>query len=379
MSYYGAQLEQGIESRLVHNVNGLTMHLLEAGCKDASAPVVLLLHGFPELAYSWRKIMLPLAAAGYRVLAPDQRGYGLTTGWDGSYDGDLASFRMANLVVDQLALLSCLGIREVAAVVGHDFGSPVAGYCALTRPDVFTRLALMSAPFPGAPPLPFDTAQLPPAEPQPSHGLLLDQQLAALPAPRKHYQWYYSGTQANTDMLSAAQGLTDFMRAYYHSKSADWDGNQPFPLAAATAEELARMPHYYIMQRDADMAATVADYMPVADQACPWLSDSELQVYVEAYRNTEFQGALNWYRCVTDSRYLADLRLFSGRRVDVPSCFIAGASDWGVYQSPGVLDYMRSTVCTRMSAVHLLEGAGHWVQQEQPGAVTEVLLQLLQR
>src|SRR5512139_3618533 len=81
-------LPRGVRSRFVDGVNGLTMHVLEAGFETPGRPAVLLLHGFPELAYSWRKVMLPLAAAGYHVIAPDQRGYGRTTGWDGSYDAD---------------------------------------------------------------------------------------------------------------------------------------------------------------------------------------------------------------------------------------------------------------------------------------------------
>src|SRR4051794_7938535 len=122
------------------------MQCLEAGSPER--PCVLLLHGFPELAYSWRKGMPALAAAGDYALAPDQRGYGGTTGWDARYDGDLASYRMLNLVQDAVSLLERLGIRQ-AHVVGHDFGSPVAAYCALTRPDVFRSVALMSAPFGG--------------------------------------------------------------------------------------------------------------------------------------------------------------------------------------------------------------------------------------
>src|SRR5687768_12752020 len=90
-------LPTGIRSRAVERINGLAMHILEAGFEDKARPCVLLLHGFPELAYSWRKVMRPLAAAGYYVVAPDQRGYGRTTGWDGDYDGDLSSYRMLNL------------------------------------------------------------------------------------------------------------------------------------------------------------------------------------------------------------------------------------------------------------------------------------------
>ena len=119
---------------------------------------MLLLHGFPELAYSWRKVMLPLAAAGYHVIAPDQRGYGRTTGWDGSYDADPDPFRILNMVRDAIGLVYALGYRSVAGVVGHDAGSPVAAWCALIRPDIFRSVVLMSSPFAGPPSLPFDTA-----------------------------------------------------------------------------------------------------------------------------------------------------------------------------------------------------------------------------
>jgi len=117
-------LPAGIRARFVEGVNGLRVHLLEAGRPEH--PCVLLLHGFPELAYSWRKVMPALAAAGFHVIAPDQRGYGRTTGWDPAYDGDLASFRLMNLVRDTVGLLAALGRPSVAAVVGHDFGASVA-------------------------------------------------------------------------------------------------------------------------------------------------------------------------------------------------------------------------------------------------------------
>ena len=106
---------------------------------------------FPELAYSWRKVMLPLAAAGYHVIAPDQRGYGRTTGWDDSYDADRDPFRILNMVRDAIGLVYALGYRSVAGVVGHDAGSPVASWAALIRPDIFRKVAIMSSPFPGPP------------------------------------------------------------------------------------------------------------------------------------------------------------------------------------------------------------------------------------
>ena len=136
-------LPSGVQSRYVETDLDLNVHYLEAG--DVSDPVLLLLHGFPELSFSWRKVMVPLAAAGYRVIAPDQRGYGRTTGWINGYDIDLEPYRMSSLVLDQVALLQALEIDSVHAVIGHDFGSPVAAWSGLIRPDIFQKVVLMSA------------------------------------------------------------------------------------------------------------------------------------------------------------------------------------------------------------------------------------------
>src|ERR1700689_2284021 len=152
-------LPSTIRSRFVEDIKGLRMHVLEAGFETKGRPCVLLLHGFPELAFSWRKVMPVLAEAGYHVIAPDQRGYGRSTGWDADYDGDLNSFRLPNLVRDALGLVSAFGYAHVDAVIGHDFGSSVAAWCALGRPDVFRSVALMSAPFAGPPSLPATAAR----------------------------------------------------------------------------------------------------------------------------------------------------------------------------------------------------------------------------
>jgi len=372
-------LPPGIRARMVRGINGLALHMLEAGFETKGRPCVLLLHGFPELAYSWRKVMLPLAAAGFHVVAPDQRGYGRTTGWDADYDGDLTPFRILNIVRDALGLVFALGHRTVAAVVGHDFGSPVAAYCALAQPDVFRSVAMMSAPFGGPPALRFDTADdTAPAQATPARPAFLDD-LAALPRPRQHYHWYYSERDANDNMRNAPQGLHAFLRAYYHHKSADWKQNQPFRLTEWSARELARLPTYYVMDLDKGMAETVATEMPSPAEiaACQWLTDGELRVYSTEYARTGFQGGLQWYRCRTAGKPNADLELFSGRTIDVPSCFIAGASDWGVYQKPGDLEQMQHSACTQMRDCHLIPGAGHWVQQEQPERVSELLLRFL--
>src|SRR5579864_5633071 len=152
-AYGNGTLPAGIRSRQIPNVNGMTVHILEAGHETPGRPAVLLLHGFPELAYSWRKVLPALAAAGYHAIAPDQRGYGRTTGWDSAYDGDLASFRFTNLLRDAVGVLAALGHLSARAIVGHDFGATVAAFGALMRPDIFRSMVLMSAPFGGPPAL----------------------------------------------------------------------------------------------------------------------------------------------------------------------------------------------------------------------------------
>ena len=359
-------LPSGIRARFVSGVNGLRVHLLEAG--QPEHPCVVLLHGFPELAYSWRKVMPELAAGGYYVIAPDQRGYGRTTGWDADYDGDLVSFRPINLVRDVIGLLAALGRDSVAAVVGHDFGASVAAWCALLRPDMFRSVTLMSAPFSGPP-------GLVPA----GAGVGVHVALAALERPRKHYQWYYSTREANADMTRSPQGLHAFLRAYYHFKSADWPGNQPFRLAGATAAELARLPSYYIMELDRTMPATVTAAMPSANEiaACRWLPDAELSVYSGEYKRTGFQGGLQWYRCRTQGIGDAELQMLAGRTIDIPSMFIAGAHDWGIYQTFGAIERMQANVCTKMLGCHLVDRSGHWVQQEDPATVATLLMKFL--
>jgi pimeloyl-ACP methyl ester carboxylesterase len=379
--YGNSTIPAGIRSRPVANVNGLTVHMLEAGYETAGRPAILLLHGFPELAYSWRKVMLPLAAAGYHVIAPDMRGYGRTTGWDRSYDADPDPFRILNMVRDAFGLVYALGYRSVAMVAGHDAGAPIASWAALIRPDIFRSVTILSSPFEGPPSVPFDTANGAAApRPAPTDDEL-DAELAKLNPPRKYYQNYQRTRGANDNMLHAPQGLHAFFRAYYHYKSADWKGNKPHPLKARVAEEMAKIPTYYVMERDKGMAETVAPMMPSPAEiaACKWLTEAEVDVYATEYARTEFTGALQGYRVRrgSDPKSLADMRTFSGRAIDVPSMYVAGRSDWGVYQTPGAVDKMRTTACTRMVGFHLLEGAGHWVQQEQPEQVSTLLLQFL--
>ena len=321
--------------------------------------------------------MLPLARGGFHVIAPDLRGYGRTTGWDGQFETDLSLFSVFNMVRDVVGLLSALGFRT-AHVMGRDAGSPLAGWCALIRPDIFRTVTMMTAPFVAAPALSFDS---PPISPEAPRARNIDTDLAALPRPRKYYRRYYATREADFNLRNCPQGLHAFFRAYWYYKSADWPGNRPSPLKASSAEEMARMPTYYVMDLNKGMCETALEYMPDPQEvaACKWLTDAEVEVYASEYSRTGFQGALNYYRRNADASLNSQLQIYSGRTIDVPSCFVTGKSDWGVYNTFGALDTMRNKVCPKLDGPHFVDGAGHWVQEEQPEQVTNITLRFLQK
>lgn len=375
-------LPEGIVSKTIP-IRDIQVHYLESG--DPAHPLLLLLHGFPELSYSWRKLILPLATSGYHVIAPDQRGYGQTISkTDPShciqFDDDLSPYRMFNLAHDIVALVFALGHTSAAAVVGHDFGSMVASTLALIRPDMFPKAVLMSAPYRGPPSLPFNIANNPPESQNADLLPILTRALASFDPPRKHYTMYFSAPDANEDMSNPPEGLHNFLRAYFHTKSGDWASNDPRPLTGLP--ELALLPSYYIMPADKTMPQAVAPFTPSpADIAkATWLPDGDLGVYTSEFSRTGFQGGLNWYRAAADPRLIGELSLFYGRKIDVTVMFLSGKKDWGTYQVPGAVSKMREE-CPRMRDEDfvLVEGAGHWVQQERPAEVIAQLQRFLSR
>ena len=370
-------LPAGIRSRVIKDINNASIHLLEAGQQSGdSNNLVLLIHGFPELAYSWRKVMPPLAAAGYHVIAPDVRGYGRSSNTDVQFSDDLRPFSTLNKIQDMLALVASLGYKSVAAIVGHDQGATLAGWCALSRPDIFKSVTLMSSPFRGAPaPLPFNTANVPAAPTKPNQ---IGEELARLNPPRKYYQQYFATEVANENMWRAKQGLKQFLRAYYHMKSADWPDNNPFLLKGLIASEWEKLPRYYVMDLEQGMAETVLPATPSAQEisACQWLTVHELDFYISEYSRTGFQGGLQGYR---NNPYDKELTIFSGKKIEVPSIFISGIKDWGTYQTPGGLENLENRLCTKYQGTHFVKNAGHWVQQEQPDATAKLLIQFIAR
>ncbi|KAG1753514.1 alpha beta-hydrolase [Suillus paluster] len=399
--------------------DSLNVHILEAlpdpnNHPSTSYPLILLLHGFPELAYSWRKVLVPLANAhtGYHVVAPDLRGYGRTTTVVGpgsagqvQYEDALSSFHMLNLVEDVCSLVQALGYSSVAMLVGHDFGSPLAGHCVVARPELFTSVVFMSAPFAGVDSPPWPQASGEDGDDKAKkHSITslapdIATALATLRPPRKHYTAYFSTPSANAEMLGqGGKALYDFLGGYFYMKSGAWDGNNIRPLPSAfspspsiseLAMDLATLPEYYVMPLHESMPEVIGRHM-CADARITWAKHEEVAggVYAAEFGRTGFQGGLNQYRGALSPpppERIAQLRALAGRRVEVPAAFISGARDWGVYQTPGAERRMREVACSSTGGKQgmakedfvLIEGAGHWVQQEAPEMVVQELVRFL--
>jgi pimeloyl-ACP methyl ester carboxylesterase len=374
VDYGKATLPRGIRSRRIDTNNQIVLHILEAGFETPGRPCIVLLHGFPELAYTWRNQMLPLARAGYHVIAPDARGYGLSALQPVVYSDSLVPYSMFNRVSDVLGLVHALGYEKVAMVVGHDWGGPTAQWCARLRPAVFRSVVSISTPFFREATLPLNTAVHPASA---GTEVDIDKDLAALPRPRKHYATYCASSEANEDMWHAPQGIHALLREQFYFKSADWEGNRPFPLKSETASEFAKMPTYYIMDINKGMAETMAEHQPSSEYiaACQWMTESDLDVYTAQFARTGFQGGLNYYRVVADDALSNEQH---SKTIDVPACFIGGAREWGVYQSPGAFQAM-SKACTRLHGKHLIAHAGHSVVEEKPSLVNQLLIEFLDK
>jgi pimeloyl-ACP methyl ester carboxylesterase len=390
--YGNGTLPAGVRARLVPNINGLTVNMLEAGYETPGRPLVLLLHGFPNLAYSWRKVMPALANAGYYAVAPDCRGFGRTAGWDKSFDADPEPFLALNLLRDQIALVSALGYRSTAMMVGHDQGSLMAALGAMIRPDMFPRLTLIGGGFGGAPAFPFNTANGAPVPHGEFTNAELDEEYAKLAPPRRYYHDYWASPEADVDMKHVAElsGMTSFFRGFYYMKSADYPGNQnltplhPVHSAKEYVEQYARIPRYYVMLRGQSMPATVAAEMPDAAyiKSCKWLTEAECEVYGQEYTRAGWTGALHEYRHRRNNSFaptVAEQLTFSGRTIDVPSQAIAAREDWGANRTIGGPMNIGKRGFTQFRGVHMVDGAGHWAHEEQPEKVSELLLAFLRQ
>ncbi len=306
------------------SVNGIEMFLLEQG----KGPLVVLCHGWPELSYSWRHQIPALAAAGYHVVAPDMRGFGRT-----SAPADIGAYTIFDNVGDIVALVEALGEKQ-AAVVGHDWGAPVAWHCAMFRPDVFTRVAGLSVP--------------PPVR----------------------------GRGRPLETLRQS-GITNFYWQYFQPPGvaeAEFERDVAATMRATLAgRRLSSDPAKALFIEDGKGFLSDLD---VSRPLPHWLTAADLAYFTEAYSKSGFRGGLNWYRNLDRNWELT--APWQDAQIRQPSLFIAGSKDaviTGLIGAKRVADMDR--VLTDLKGKIILEGAGHWVQQERPDEVNAALIDFL--
>ncbi|KAK1486422.1 xylosidase/arabinosidase [Colletotrichum tamarilloi] len=397
-------LPPGVTSRYVDTSPiGLKFHILESFPKNNPSkdppPLILLLHGFPNLSFDWSAVMPKLAAAGYYAVAPDMRGFGRTHNANLSPISE-ETIRPLTALRDVVTLVHALGYESIHTLVGHDLGAFVASMCAITRPDMIKSLVLMAHPFKGSPQLPLGTG------PAPQLASLFESKredggktikndndiqscLLKLDPPRKHYKYYNASSGAVDEWTHpTGQPMHEFLRGYFHLKSADYSLNNPRPLEAWTAQEISVMPHYYVMRADLsmrgnielDMAQESAEVRAKLSETS-WLTDAELQVYVDEYSRNTFRLSLLWYKVLIDPALSADLLCFAGTKLAIPTKYVSGTHDWGTYQVPGALEAMENGESVRsdcwMGSV-IIPGAGHWVNIEKSEETAQEIITLAQ-
>jgi pimeloyl-ACP methyl ester carboxylesterase len=312
----------------VVDVAGSRVHCVEAG----EGPLVILVHGFPESWYSWRHQIPAIAAAGFRVVAIDVRGYGRS-----SKPLAVEDYRMVRLVADNVGLVSALG-ETTATIIGHDWGAPIAWNSAMLRPDVFTAVAGLSVPF------------SPPGEIRPSVAM------RAMAGDEEFYVEYFQEPgRAEAEIEADVRG---WLLGFMFSGSGDAPPPDPSKGTIATIPRGAKM----------------RDRFSFPDPLPAWLTEADLDVYTSEFEHSGLRGPLNRYRNV--DRDFEDLAAFRGARIDVPSLFIGGDRDgptiWG---APAIAAFAHTLPQLRGSTV--LPGCGHWTQQERPDEVNALLVDFL--
>jgi len=311
----------------VVDANGIRIHLAEQG----EGPLVLLVHGFPESWYSWRHQLPALAAAGYRAVAIDVRGYGRS-----SKPTAIDAYRMLALVADNVGVVHALGERS-AVVVGHDWGSPIASTSALLRPDVFRGLALLSVPY------------SPRGERRPTDVF------AEMGGGEEFYISYFQQPgRAESEIEADVEG---WLAGFYVGASADAVA-PPDGGTLATVRPGGRMRDRFVV-----------------DGALPaWLTAEDLDTYVAEFEHSGFTGGLNRYRNV--DRDWEDLAVWAGRPIEVPALFVGGDRDGPTIWGAAAIARFGETL-PRLWRSEVLTGCGHWTQQERPAEVNELLVGFL--
>ena len=304
------------------SANGIELFVVEEG----QGPLVLLCHGWPELSYSWRHQVPALAEAGFHVVVPDMRGFGRS-----SAPADIDAYSILDTVGDMVALVSALGEKQ-AAIIGHDWGAPVAWHAAMFRPDIFTRVGGLSVP----PPLrgrgrPLDTLR--------ENGIA-------------NFYWQYFQTPGIAE-AEFERDVALTMRTLFGRGFSD-------PAASLFLQ---------------DGKGFLGN--PAPDRPLPnWLSETDLAHFTDTYGKTGFRGGLNWYRNIDRNWQLT--APWQGAQIHQPSLFIAGSKDGVITGLIGAkLVNEMERVLPNLRQKLILDGAGHWIQQERPDEVNDALIAFL--
>jgi pimeloyl-ACP methyl ester carboxylesterase len=316
----------GVRHRIV-SANGIRIHAAEQG----EGPVVLMVHGFPESWYSWRHQLPALADAGYRAVAIDVRGYGRS-----AKPTAIDAYRMVKHVGDNVGVLDALQVDQ-AVIVGHDWGSPIAANTALLRPDRFRALALLSVPYAAR------------GETKPSEAF------RRMAGDEEFYIEYFQSPGRAEAEIEA--DMRSWLLGFYIMASAD---APPTPDGATIAT--------------VKPGGQLRDRFVIPDSLPKWLTDDDVDFYVGEFERTGITGGLNRYRNV--DRDWEDLAPFAHQPITVPSLFIGGDRDgptiWG---APSIARFPETMPALRGS--HILEGCGHWTQQERADDVNRLLVEFL--
>lgn len=305
--------------------NGIRMHFVEQG----EGPLVVMCHGWPESWYSYRHQIPALAAAGFRAIAPDQRGYGQTDAPE-----PIEAYHVLNLTGDIVGLVNSLG-AEQAVIVGHDWGALVAAYCALLRPDMFRALVLLSVPY-----IPRG-----PVRPAVMYKMITQE--------KNFYQEYFQEPGRVEKELEADVRRT--MLGLLYSASGD-----PAP--------------EHRWQFLFDKSKRLIDTITIPDRLPPWLTQQDLDFFVREFQRAGFRGGINWYRNFDRDWELTPF--LDGAKIHQPTLYVSGDRDVVLDMAPDAVRDLEANVPNLKKKI-LIPGAGHWIQQERPQQVNELILEFL--
>jgi pimeloyl-ACP methyl ester carboxylesterase len=307
--------------------NGIKMHIAEQG----SGALVILCHGFPEIWYSWRHQLKALAEAGFHAVAPDQRGYGQT-----DRPEPIEAYNILQLTGDIVGLIHAIG-ESKAIIVGHDWGAIVAWHCALLRPDIFHGLVLLSVPY-----LPRSWSNIRPT-----------QTMKQKAGDKQFYQLYFQEPGLAEAELEA--NVRQTMASSFYTASGEAPPQQ-------------RWNPFFPKSQKFFSSSDLPEKLPT------WLTESELELFTKEFERTGFRGGLNWYRNIDKNWELTSF--LSGAQIQQPTLFVAGEADAVMTQRMYAFQTLEHNV-PNLKQKTLLSGAGHWIQQERPDEVNQILVNYL--